>query len=75
MTLLREVNTFLKKTGMAATKLGKVSLNDPNFVLDLRKGRDYRASTALKIRNFMGKHDAKSKKSTRYNQAKKKAKT
>lgn len=55
-SLLQDVEGFLNKTGMFPTVLGKEALNDPNFVFDLREGRDYRRSTEERLRVFMSKY-------------------
>lgn len=34
-----EVDRFLERTGMSASRFGREALGDPNFVLDLRSGR------------------------------------
>ena len=47
--LLDSVESFLSETGLAASKFGRDAMNDPNFVADLRGGRDYRESTKKKV--------------------------
>ena len=34
--LIRKIEVFLRKTGMPATKFGRLAARDPRFVLDLR---------------------------------------
>lgn len=53
MTLLDEIEAFLKATGMSATAFGTKVLNDPPFVQQLRDGRDPKMSTAEKVRSFI----------------------
>ena len=53
MTLLQEIEAFLKATGMSATAFGIKALNDPPFVQQLRDGRDPKLSTAERCRAFM----------------------
>lgn len=57
MTLLQEIEAFLADTGMSATSFGKLALNDPPFVQQLRKGRDLKLSTAEKVRAFMAGYE------------------
>ena len=38
----REVERFLRRTGMPATKFGRLAVNDPRFVIGLRNGREPR---------------------------------
>ena len=49
----REVEKFLRRTGMPATKFGRLAVNDPRFVLDLRMGREPRSHTAQRVISFI----------------------
>lgn len=49
----REVEKFLRRTGMPATKFGRLAVNDPRFVLDLRLGREPRSRTAARVIAFI----------------------
>ncbi len=51
--LIRKIETFLRRTGMPATKFGRLAAHDPRFVLDLRNGRIPRAYTTKRIEHFM----------------------
>ena len=51
--LIRKIEKFLKQTGMAATRFGRLAAHDPRFVLDLRMGRTPRAHTAKRAEHFM----------------------
>lgn len=53
MHLGREVEKYLKRTGMPATKFGRLAVNDPRFVLDLRNGREPRVRTAIRVLRFI----------------------
>ena len=53
MHIGREVERFLRRTGMPATKFGRLAVNDPRFVLDLRNGREPRSSTAARVIDFI----------------------
>lgn len=57
--LLQDVESFLTKHGLQPTTLGKTAMNDPNFVFDLRAGRDVLRSTEQRIRNFMSEYTSK----------------
>lgn len=51
---LAEIETYLAVNGMDATAFGRQSLNDPNFVFDLRKNkRSPSARTIDRVREFM----------------------
>jgi hypothetical protein len=51
--LIRKVEMFLRRTGIPATKFGRLATNDPRFVLDLRNGRTPRTRTAERVEHFM----------------------
>jgi hypothetical protein len=40
MELLRLIEAYLKTTHMPETKFGRLAVNDPRLVSDLRKGRE-----------------------------------
>ena len=48
-----EVEKFLRRSGMSPTKFGRVAVNDPRFVLDLRMGREPRSRTAQRVISFI----------------------
>ncbi|MEZ5743837.1 MAG: hypothetical protein R3D89_08940 [Sphingomonadaceae bacterium] len=51
--LLRKIERFLRDTGMAWTRFGRLAAQDPRFVADLRNGRTPREGTAKRIEQFM----------------------
>lgn len=51
--MLKEIDAFLRRTGMPPATLGRAALGDPRLVFDLRKGRNLRLSTVKKIREFI----------------------
>ena len=51
--LIREIEGFLRKTGMPWTKFGRLAAHDPRFVGDLRNGRTPRAETVERVEHFM----------------------
>lgn len=51
--LIRKIEVFLRRTGMPATKFGRMATSDPRFVLDLRNGRSPREATEQRVENFM----------------------
>jgi hypothetical protein len=53
MTVLYEVERFLRATDMPPTKFGRLAVNDPRFVLDLRNGREPRARTVKRVEAFL----------------------
>ena len=54
--LLENIEAYLNGTGMAPATFGRDVMGDPNFVFDLRSGRDYRSSTVRKIEDFIAAH-------------------
>ncbi|MFN3944718.1 MAG: hypothetical protein ACK4K7_07300 [Allosphingosinicella sp.] len=49
MTLLRRIERYLRRSGLAPTRLGREVAGDPRFVLDLRRGRTPRPGTEARI--------------------------
>jgi hypothetical protein len=49
MSLLVEIERYLDRTGIAPTTFGRRVVNDPRFVLDLRRGRSPTPATARRI--------------------------
>lgn len=39
MSLLIEIDRFLRQTGMPVTRFGRLAVNDPRLVGDMRRGR------------------------------------
>ena len=51
--LLRQIEIFLRETGMPWTKFGRLAAHDPRFVQDLRNGRTPRPDTERRDAHFM----------------------
>lgn len=51
--LIREIEGFLRRTGMPWTKFGRLATHDPRFVGDLRNGRTPRPETVKRVEHFM----------------------
>ncbi len=56
MHLLRKIERFLKETGMAPTRFGRESAQDPGLVFDLRRGREPGESLKNRVEHFMNIH-------------------
>ncbi len=52
-TLLAEIASFMTRTGMSETALGKRAVREPNILRRLRAGRSVSIDTADRIRAFM----------------------
>ena len=53
MTLLREIEAFLRATGMKPSSFGRQSAGDPRLVWDLRRGRHAGARLQARVRAFI----------------------
>ena len=53
MSLLFEIYRHLRRTGMPESKFGRLSVNDPRLVHDLRRGRVTGASVERRVRDAM----------------------
>lgn len=53
MTLLREIEKFLREQNMPWTKFGRLSVRDPRFVADLRNGREPGSEVCQRVQQFM----------------------
>ncbi|MDE2597282.1 MAG: hypothetical protein KGL44_10435 [Sphingomonadales bacterium] len=51
--LIRQIERFLRTTGMPWTKFGRLAVRDPRFVEDLRNGRTPRSVTTERVEHFM----------------------
>jgi hypothetical protein len=57
-SLLTDVETFLRKTGVAESALGRGAVNDWKFVTQLRAGRRVWPETEAKVREYMDAYAA-----------------
>lgn len=48
-----KIDRFLRKTGMAPTRFGRLAANDPRLVRDLKQGREPRAAMVARIEAFI----------------------
>jgi hypothetical protein len=51
--LIRKIEVFLRRTGMPATKFGRLAAADPRLVNDLRNGRAPRQRMETRVEHFM----------------------
>jgi hypothetical protein len=58
MHLLSMIERYLRNSGVAPTRFGRDAVNDPRFVLDLRNGREPRASTAERVISYIVRSNA-----------------
>lgn len=55
-SLVRAVEAFLKDRDMAPVTFGRLAMNDPHFVRDIRAGRRLWPETEKKVRAFMASY-------------------
>lgn len=53
MAVLPKIHRFMRRTGMPATKFGRLAVRDPRLVHDLRKGREPREDMVARIEAFI----------------------
>ena len=58
MSLLIEIDRFLRKTDMPVTKFGRLAVKDPRLVGDLRRGRQPLPHTVARVRAFIAREQA-----------------
>lgn len=49
MYLMRRIERFLKRAGMAPTRFGRETVGDPRLVKDMKNGRELRGTTVARI--------------------------
>jgi hypothetical protein len=59
MHIGREVEKFLRRSDMPPTKFGRLAINDPRLVQDLRNGRRPGARVARRITAFIAEQDSR----------------
>ena len=56
MEIYETIRRYLKATGMPPCVFGRLTVNDPRLVDDLRNGRQPRARTVARIKAFIASH-------------------
>ena len=56
MAVLPKIHKFLRRSGMPESKFGRLAVNDPRLVRDLRNGREPRSRTVARIEAFLAAH-------------------
>ena len=51
--LLAQIEAYMRQTRTPPTRFGRECLGDPNFVLNLRDGREPRPMTERRVRAFI----------------------
>ncbi len=53
MHLLWLIEKYLRRTGTAPTRFGRMATNDPRLVFDLRNGRELGIRTERRVRAYL----------------------
>lgn len=53
MSVLREIERYLRDSKMPETRFGRMSVNDPRLVRDLRNGREAGRHVVARIEAFI----------------------
>ncbi|MEG3088756.1 hypothetical protein [Sphingomonas sp. PB4P5] len=53
MTMLHKIERYLRVTAMPETKFGRLAINDPRLVRDLRAGRETGRRVSARIEAFI----------------------
>lgn len=53
MSVLREIERYLRESEMPETRFGRLSVNDPRLVRDLRNGREAGPHIVARIAAFI----------------------
>lgn len=56
--LIRSIEKFLRAYDVSATTFGRLTVQDPRFVFDLRNGREPRPDTEARIQAFIAGYQA-----------------
>jgi len=59
MSTFIRIERFLRATNMPETRFGRLAINDPRLVRDLRNGRELRRRTAARIERFLAGEDVR----------------
>jgi 2,4-dienoyl-CoA reductase-like NADH-dependent reductase (Old Yellow Enzyme family) len=53
MHLRRRIELYLRRTRISAAAFGRLAMNDPRFVQDLRNGREPREKTEKRVQLWL----------------------
>lgn len=53
--MLPEITRFLRRSGMPPTKFGRLAVNDPRLVGDLKLGRQPGCAIQARVREFIAR--------------------
>jgi hypothetical protein len=56
MSVLLEINRYLRRTGMPPSRFGRLAVRDPRLVHDLSRGRQPGPALQARVRAFIREH-------------------
>lgn len=57
MHLLSRIERYLKRSGIPPTRFGRECLRDPQFVFDLRRGREPGPEICSRVADYIARHE------------------
>lgn len=58
MSVVMKIDRYLKATGLAPTKFGRLAVRDPRLVHDLKRGREPGPRMVARIEAYIARHPA-----------------
>lgn len=58
MSVMVKIDRYLRATAMPPTKFGRLAVNDPRLVGDVRRGRQLRPAMVARVEAFIKEHRA-----------------
>lgn len=55
--MLIEIERFLRARRMSPTRFGREAVGDPNLIAQLKMGRELRAATRRRIKDYLGEKE------------------
>ena len=55
--LIRQIEAYMRRTRVSPSRFGREALGDPNFVTNLREGREPRPATVERVMAFIRTQD------------------
>ena len=55
MSMLRKIEIYLKRTAMPPTRFGRLAVNDPRLVGDLKNGREPGSRIVARVEAFLAR--------------------
>lgn len=59
MHLLRSIENYMRRNGVAPTRFGREAVGDPRFVLDLRLGREPGRRVSERVTAYIAEREAR----------------